>query len=67
MNKFKNKYPFKNRNHIIRGDWWDLNFFGDFLNSKSKLKDQLNERTIRFSNETAAFSLVDNRYLLRSG
>jgi len=58
--KFKNKYPFENRNRIPHSDWWDLNFFGGFLNSKSKLKEQLNEKRIRFSNENISSRVINH-------
>ncbi len=49
MNKKIKDYLKNRRNIIIASDWFDNNFFGGFLPSKTEFKDILNEKRFRLN------------------
>lgn len=46
------------RNFLVAGDWFDTNFFGSFLNEELVIKEKLNEKTFRLTNEQISSRVI---------
>ena len=48
----------KQNNFFPASDWFDINFFGGFASSPSKIKEQLNEQKYKIDDERLSSRIV---------
>ena len=48
------------KNTFLASDWFDLNFFGEFLHSKSLIKEKLNERIYTIGSEKISSRVLNH-------